>query len=473
MNNGLSPAHSPAGALFSGGRGQAQPQQQMANNYASQAAAASAEMHRIQRPPSLGSPQYVGNPPPYKPTGYLYGSGGPASGSNFSSPRSSIGSYDSLVNPGPPPPYDVQRHGSPHSSGPSPRSSVSLDSKHSSPGTSVASNNSHQQIYDKLVAQRYVNQQGTLNELNSICENRPASHHANNVSLYNSYNETGVVPPPPPYPEHRMKALQNNSSPAHSSQFRTPQQENVNTNAATGNYAKQNHHVSPVHSANSIGNSSGRSGSSAGSQHAQSASMPAAFPSPSADSSSLKTAPQAPNSAMPNAAYNNVGLRYDVVPPKQNGPTDAERKLAALTEQLENDMRITSSASSPSARKGAEKPPPPPYHGPHITEPFPTSPPRVGPSYATSPTSPASSANSPSSLTVTSPLRTPLPMHVTPPQRKGPSEAEKKLEALTQELETQMERHPQGEYFGKCSQPTLFRCVAQPVVLVSIWMIQN
>lgn len=420
-SHGSSPSHSVPGVVYTGGS-----PQQMSANYSS-------GVSRSPATSSVTSPQYVGNPPPYK-HGYVYGS--VPTGSNYSSPRSSIASYDSkgsisprtsYVHPGPPPPYDFQRHGSPHSSGPSPRSSISIDSKQSSPRTSLASN-SHGQIYDKLVNQRYMNQQGAINEINSI---------AGNVSLYNKYNESGA-PPPPPYPDARMKAMPN-SSPTHGSLYGTPQQTNVNMNA--GNYAKHNN-ISPVHSANSIG----RSGTSdSPGIHSQSASEPALLGSNT--SSGVKGSPK---TTMPNA-YNNIGLRYDVVPPKHSGPSDVERKLAALTEQLENEMRITSSPSSSSPKKSPDKkPPPPPYHGPHMTEPLPLSPPhQVMPSYATSPISPASSASSPSSLKVTSPLRTPLPMQVTPPQRKGPSEAEKKLEALTQELETQMERHPQGEYFGK------------------------
>ncbi len=421
MNNSLSPSHSGAGGLYSG---------QMSNSYT--------EMERNATGRSSVGPQYVGNPPPYKPAFVQYGSG--LSGSNYSSPRSSVGSYDSLVNPGPPPPYDVQRHGSPHSSGPSPRSSISLDSKQSSPRTSVASN-SLQQIYDKLVNQRFLNQQQqaavNVNELNSISEGRAPVSHANpNVAVYNKYNESNV-PPPPPYPDPKVQVLQH-SSPNHGSLYGTPQQTDVNRDAR--NYTQHNN-IPAMHSVNNMA----RSGTAipGGSHHTQSASVPTSFPNANANTS--------PKTAMP-VAYNNLpGLRYDVVPPKQSGPSDVERKLAALTERLANDMRINSSPSSPTARKGGEKPPPPPYHGPHLTEPLPMAPTQIRPSYAKSPTSPVSSQGSPSLPLVTSPLRTPLPMQVTPPQRKGPSEAEKKLEALTQELENQMERHPQGEYFGKCS----------------------
>ena len=92
-NHRISPSHSPAGVPYTGVG-----QQMMPTNYSSAS----------RSPATMTSPQYVGNPPPYKP-GYMYGS--VPSGSNYSSPRSSIGSYDSkgsisprtsYVNPGPP-----------------------------------------------------------------------------------------------------------------------------------------------------------------------------------------------------------------------------------------------------------------------------------------------------------------------------------------------------------------------------------
>jgi LIM domain-containing protein len=42
-----------------------------------------------------------------------------------------------------------------------------------------------------------------------------------------------------------------------------------------------------------------------------------------------------------------------------------------------------------------------------------------------------------------------LNWQVTPPRNAGMSEAEKKLAALTQQLEDEMDQVPQGEYFGK------------------------
>lgn len=43
-----------------------------------------------------------------------------------------------------------------------------------------------------------------------------------------------------------------------------------------------------------------------------------------------------------------------------------------------------------------------------------------------------------------------LPYNVTPPRPAGPTEAERKIEELTRQLEEEMERNEeQGEYFGK------------------------
>ncbi|CAG0891559.1 unnamed protein product [Darwinula stevensoni] len=47
--------------------------------------------------------------------------------------------------------------------------------------------------------------------------------------------------------------------------------------------------------------------------------------------------------------------------------------------------------------------------------------------------------------------KTLLPYHVTPPRPLGPTEAEKKIEALTRQIEEEMEnREEEGEYFGIC-----------------------
>ena len=41
-----------------------------------------------------------------------------------------------------------------------------------------------------------------------------------------------------------------------------------------------------------------------------------------------------------------------------------------------------------------------------------------------------------------------LPFSITPPKQNGPSEAERKLDALTKELEIEMEKKEESEYFG-------------------------
>ena len=66
------------------------------------------------------------------------------------------------------------------------------------------------------------------------------------------------------------------------------------------------------------------------------------------------------------------GLQYDVVPPRSDGPSEAERKVAVLTQQLENEMRLTTPQQGPSLWPQptdtlSQYRSPPPYYGPHIT----------------------------------------------------------------------------------------------------------
>ena len=65
------------------------------------------------------------------------------------------------------------------------------------------------------------------------------------------------------------------------------------------------------------------------------------------------------------------GLQYDVIPPRSDGPSEAERKVAVLTQQLENEMRLTASQGSSLRQQTtdtlAQYRSPPPYYGPHIT----------------------------------------------------------------------------------------------------------
>jgi len=65
------------------------------------------------------------------------------------------------------------------------------------------------------------------------------------------------------------------------------------------------------------------------------------------------------------------GLQYDVIPPRSDGPSAAERKVAELTQQLENEMRLTTSQGSSLRQQPTDTfsqyRSPPPYYGPHIT----------------------------------------------------------------------------------------------------------
>lgn len=82
----------------------------------------------------------------------------------------------------------------------------------------------------------------------------------------------------------------------------------------------------------------------------------------------------------------------------------------------------------------AHYPPPPPYPGHKVGSPF----------------SPVSrNCISPNSRSNALNSKTLLPYSVTPPRPMGPSEAEKKIEELTRQLEEEMENCPEGEFFGE------------------------
>ena len=63
---------------------------------------------------------------------------------------------------------------------------------------------------------------------------------------------------------------------------------------------------------------------------------------------------------------------------------------------------------------------------------------------------PSSIASAGSSVSNTStPYQTAMPMQKAQPPEAGASDAEKKLQVLTRELESQMDKQPQGEYYGR------------------------
>lgn len=168
------------------------------------------------------------------------------------------------------------------------------------------------------------------------------------------------------------------------------------------------------------------------------------------------------------------------MPLNRTSDSEAERAVAALTEQLERDLGVggiseTLAMSSTSAnnKKHDQQPissqptaemsePPPPYHGPHdvqtqaklnaaMVSPQPKSSPNVR---LVAPVHPiqvqTGSAIPTSGPAMMSPGMKPgLTFQVTPPKNKGPSDAEKKLAALTQQLEDEMDT-AKGDYFGQC-----------------------
>lgn len=73
----------------------------------------------------------------------------------------------------------------------------------------------------------------------------------------------------------------------------------------------------------------------------------------------------------------------------------------------------------------------------------------AGPSEMT-PGSLSSFSYGPNSKTSSSGHRFKLPYQVTPSRESGPSQAERRLEALTLELEKELEMHMKKEYFGEC-----------------------
>lgn len=333
-----------------------------------------------------------------------YGSGGD---SKNSSPRTS------LIHPPPPPPYDQQKFGSPRSSLASPRSSISgtsYESKHSSPRTSLAGMSGV--MYDKYPSPR-----------TSVVLTQ-------DHGMPNSYGHTNYQGVPPSNLAHRNISLINESR---FNEHAPPQIQASVPVSMTNNNTKiiyqQGHHSSSQH--NNVSNVTGKSKDSHIGTQSQNFTPPPAIPA-------------------------RVPIHQNGI---QHNHFDAEQTLATLTQQLQDNMRISSSRKN-SLESSIPKNPPPPYHGPHKTEPVPVIPPR-NPRF----TSPAPQPSQPRMFSpgIVSQSsghmgRTPPSAAVRPqaqlsynltPSTKGPTEAEKKIAALTQQLEDEMEKTPQGEYFGK------------------------
>ena len=412
----------------------------------------------------------------------------PKSGSNFSSPASSV-SFDSkgssprtsLINPPPPVPLD-QRLGSPHGSMASLRSSISAtsqDSKHSSPRTSLA-----YQLYDKFPSPR-----GSV--ASSASGYDPHQPLSDGKIMY-TFDGTRMTPqtnmrmgalndvrynepaPPPPYEaKHRPINIHVNVQGGRSPQHSPSPQGTTVLRASRSPLTVSTSDIQRLYTQGGVESPMSSYGQSQqmATQSYSPRSGNVSSPSPSQMTNSYSSRNAIPSSALQNAVrvpvqhqlsnraqsnnspVNKSRLHYDVVPPRPLGPSEAEKKLTALTEQLEKEMRLGSlSRGSPSMELHKA---PPPYHGPHITQPAPAS---YSPNSVFSVASQSSTMSTPdltplssvnSSVTNLKTTSTSLPIQVTPPPARGPSEAEKKLEALTNQLENEMENNPQGEYFGK------------------------
>lgn len=318
-------------------------------------------------------------------------------GSEYSSPRSSVGSdsknsspRSSLIHPSQqvhPPPYDPRFRNSIASN----LSSISLDSNRSSPRTSLAGGI----IYDRFPSPRnslVIPQDGSGINLN-ITQQSLA-----NRSRFNEHA-------PPPFQNYMVR----------------PQI----FNGVLINPSTTVHHVSVAQNGN--------------------------VPAMMANTTNLRPRGNVSQISPPPAIPARVPKNQPGIPQSQS-----ESEITALTKKLEQELQLISMSpsSSPHPRE-----PPPPYHGPHKTEPMPGLPPRNTTNSMASRTSNTqlhmvggnmSRTQSPS---VHPSVISKLQYQVTPPKPKGPTEAELKLNALTQQLEDEMESSGQGEYFGQC-----FKC---------------
>lgn len=382
--------------------------------------------------------------------GVLYGNSqhGRPGGSDYSSPRSSMGSggCDSkgssprasiIINPPPlPTHHDHQRHGSPHSLLASPRSSISslsIDSKHSSPRTSLTNLSSHFTFFDTkhpafrtggLLGEKFFGQRAhTVMSHPGFSGHDPTAARPHTLSLYERFNEPA---PPPPY-DARMRA----QAGLHLAKVTVIPQSSAGPDRAG---RKPEVHNIPIRV-------QGRNSSS------PTPSVVYKIPINVVQSSSTAEPPRP--TAQPITRIK--GLHYDVIPPRPDGPSEAEKKLAVLTQQLENEMRITGNQfmkkPAPSDGSGSQTKSPPPYYGPHITG-------GVSNSYSGSPTSSGYSggvtAEGNSVAVDVSQGNHQMAPQVPVTGHKGVSEAEKKVDELTKELENRLESHPEGEYYGGC-----------------------
>ncbi|KAH9499807.1 hypothetical protein Btru_077862 [Bulinus truncatus] len=362
---------------------------------------------------SPGLSQQINVPVQYQ-TVYHHGVSSGNGSSNYSSPRSSIGSGDSksssprtsLTNPA----LYEQKFGSPRSSLAlvSPRSSwnsTGFDSKHSSPRTSLSG------AQERITVQRIV--AGSDNDLIRYqSQGQPTQASVVNLGPRNL----------PLLGDNRYS----DSAPQHI--YTDPRQRTLPPQSAFGMHTST--YATSVNGGSQIVISS----------------------SPGTSVSDLGVGPAPPSLPA------RVPLNHNGATPHQN--SDAEKAVAALTLQLERDMSISGSVSKRGPdSQGSQMEPPPPYHGPHDVQtsvkhlnqnqPQKSNVKLVAPvqGIQIQPGLTMASRNAP----VLSPgLKSHLAFQVTPPKNKGPSDAERKLAALTQQLEEEMDHIASGDYFGQC-----------------------
>ncbi|XP_013403905.1 LIM domain-containing protein jub [Lingula anatina] len=428
-----------------------------------------------------------------------------------SSPRTSTGSVGSggdpnggsrrgsLVNPPLPPSYDQHRVGGTRGASVSPRSSVSADSKHSSPRTSLVNT----ALMDRFPSphsgminanEKYPSQRSSLSSLgyehyvtNQTAAESPRHSHSGGSAgssplqtmdrKYTNNNDPAALPPAYNDPRHSRIGGGNNTHhhgnnthhhhvphglnhvlhqgiPNHS----TPIKLNLaSPNTVHPNLLQQQQQQQPHLAGQRVG--AGGVQGVAVSAATQTSSQSPVY------RNTVAGGAMSPAGSSSSGGQSKVLLHYDVIAPKSPGPSEAEKKLAALTQQLEREMRLSSSGSSSKRSSVSPEPrePPPPYYGPHNTETVPVMansasavpqfytstavsyPATTANNYPAPPASPSLSVSSRSSN-----QKSGLGFQVTPPKSQGLTEAEKKLEVMTSNIEKDLEQHPPGEYYGQC-----------------------
>ena len=279
----------------------------------------------------------------------------------------------------------------------------------------------------------------------------------NNAHLQLLSDKRFGEPAPPPPPPHIYTDPRQRTLPA---QAQTAVSVNTSARASGSSNAGTLNTILETRSANSLQNGASVSPSM---QHS------AASPQSTSNTVPAPSPPPVLPARVP-LNYRNVAQQHML---NRQGEADAEMTVAALTQQLERDMTL-SFGGKKSLPEPSPSEPPPPYHGPHdvqtsvkhtVVTPNQTQ--NSGPTTQSGkpsvrlvapvqgiqiqpPTSLGAARSQQSRGSNVSPggLKSQLAFQVTPPKTSGPSDAERKLAALTQQLEDEMEQ-TSGDYFGE------------------------